>query len=377
GLYAQAVYQFGKEYAATVADIARFLWEHKELVGSLAAAWGLYKVAVNSSRIAQALLNLVMRANPLGLVVTGLAIAIGLWVKFKDRVYDAGAAIAEWGAKAVRTFGQVSTTLAGVAAGLSASNPAMAGARDFFARVAGGSESAAERLDDLAASSRRSAEEVRDGRREMEEANMAAEAYAGGLEDVEDRTNRVGDSSKKTKSAIAQLRTTVRDLRRELDELLSTDPKTLGGLLLGEETRRGRMRGVEQYARIVAAFGETLAKLQDVAARPLPPGLAADQISRAISQGRAVTGDRSPQARALISDEELEAIARSAARFEGQYEQIMDRFRRHTKEAFDDVEERFAGLDDAIERSLEDAAVVLATGLGEMLAGTAGADEVA
>src|SRR5690606_2661019 len=115
GVYARAVFQFGKEYAETLGQIARFLWEHKELVGGLVAAWGLYKTAVNSARIAQALLNAIMAANPIGLVVAGLAIAIGLWVKFKDRVYDAGAAIAEWGAQAVRTFGEVSTSLAGVA----------------------------------------------------------------------------------------------------------------------------------------------------------------------------------------------------------------------------------------------------------------------
>lgn len=52
---------------------AGFLWDNKETVMVLVGAWAAYSAATKTAALAQTAMNLAMKANPIGLVVTALA----------------------------------------------------------------------------------------------------------------------------------------------------------------------------------------------------------------------------------------------------------------------------------------------------------------
>jgi len=77
----QALLLVLKPILTGMAAFGKFLADNKEAVTAFivviaagTTAWGLYTLAVNRAKIAQAALNLVQKANPIGLIITAVAL---------------------------------------------------------------------------------------------------------------------------------------------------------------------------------------------------------------------------------------------------------------------------------------------------------------
>ncbi|HKI83202.1 MAG TPA: hypothetical protein VKA63_02600, partial [Candidatus Krumholzibacteria bacterium] len=102
------------EFIGTMADIAKLVSEHKDLVIKAASAYALYTGAVNAATIAQGLFNLFVRANKLVILISSLLAIVEIQKRYKAELLESKAASAEFQAgmmeglqnllSAIRTF---------------------------------------------------------------------------------------------------------------------------------------------------------------------------------------------------------------------------------------------------------------------------------
>jgi len=109
----------------TTIDLINYLRENKEEVLTIAQVLGMATAAVvaynavvkiqtlvtNAATIAQRLLNLAMKLNPVGLVISALTILTLLFIKFRDKIAAAAAVMVQFGISSVQSLKTISDAL--------------------------------------------------------------------------------------------------------------------------------------------------------------------------------------------------------------------------------------------------------------------------
>ncbi|HMB77194.1 MAG TPA: phage tail tape measure protein, partial [Kiloniellaceae bacterium] len=109
----------------TTIDLINYLRENKEVVLTIAQALGMAAAAVaaynavvkiqalvtNAATIAQRLLNIAMRLNPVGLVISALTLLTLLVIKFRDKIAALAAIFVQFGITAIKSMKAVSGAL--------------------------------------------------------------------------------------------------------------------------------------------------------------------------------------------------------------------------------------------------------------------------
>ena len=219
-------------------------------------------------------------------------------------------------------------------------------------------------------------------REKLEEALDEIGSLTGSLStDLNPTLDTTEKKGKAAADAIKDLRDSIKALRLELDQKLAMTPKDLGGLLLEKENIEGRIADVERFARTVAFFGAQLAAFAETAQAPaLQSGLRGLSLSRSFAAGEGARRESARENASGISNEELDLILSDLETFADKYEELAERTRtavdKGTAKIVEGIEEPFAGLDEAIERSMEEAAEALVTGIANLAVGNATAEEV-
>lgn len=92
-------------------ETAKYLGIAVSAIAAYNAVVQAQTIVSKAATIAQRILNVAMKANPIGLVVAGLTLLVGLLIKFRDRVADAAAVFIDFGISVLTSLKNLGETL--------------------------------------------------------------------------------------------------------------------------------------------------------------------------------------------------------------------------------------------------------------------------
>lgn len=179
-----------------------------------AAVW-LYSNASRAAAIGQRLLNLAMKANPIGLIISAITIVVGLIWTFRKNIVEAAATFTQWVAGLIKGLGWIDrlAQALGMSNGLSGM---LEGAADSLAKMG-------ERMDDAGDSAAGLTGE-------MEETTGAGADLETQTDNTSASLDNLTTSADKVKGVLAQAREQVSKLTAELRDINAASPEVVASL---------------------------------------------------------------------------------------------------------------------------------------------------